>query len=101
MSNDDDTNPPAHLGREGDWDSHVADVMQQLIQQRGVTYEWLATQVTLRSDTPITGKKLKEQISRGNISARLLLQIIDSLGDKQLSLKDFSHMESAKNKEKE
>lgn len=97
MSNDDDTNLLAHLGRDDDWDSHVANAMQRLIQKRGVTYEWLATQVTLRSEIPITGKKLKEQLSQGNISARLLLQIIDSLGGKQINLKDFYLMGSANN----
>lgn len=96
MSDDDEVSLPTNLYRKDDWDSQIARKLKQTLQQNGISYEWLADQVTLRSDTPVTAKKLKGQISKGNFSARLLLQIIDSLSDKRLSLRDLYHMDRAK-----
>lgn len=101
MSGEEEQSHSGGHRREDDWDSHIARKLRQALEERGVSYEWLAAQVTRRSDRQLTARKLKEKLSKGDISAPLLLQIIDSLDDKRLSLKDFYDMESVKRGEKE
>lgn len=89
----------AELSRDNDWETHIAGMLEQELQRRGMSYDRLAAQLVAHGGPVVTALQLEEIVSKGDMSARLLLQIIDSLGADSLDLTAFYVVGTDKGKE--
>jgi Domain of unknown function (DUF6471) len=71
---------------EDDWAEQAKRIVRAAMVRRGVTYEMLAERLATLGvhDTPVN---MRNKIARGKFSAAFMLQVLEAVGSRELSLR--------------
>jgi len=92
MDSNDPQNADGDIVYESDtgiWSNSLCSLIEEELQQHGVTYSDLTQQLHNLGITDYSEECLKLKIKRGNFSAALLIQILCILGCERVDIRRF------------